>query len=182
MKWAGWEGRPDEVTWVKLNNNPELANYVRLNQANPNSCTAIRERLLATTPPDARVNDPDVQVIRQVIFDELGGARFTREGDEGFVKRVSVTLPFGREAFERLFCPVLGLERGCHTDTTMSADDLSRVLGPGWDKRSFPTSTETFVSRKSSIRIKWTFKPRHSYSHSQCTRYFNNIVPLLVVS
>ena len=130
VRWTGWEG-PDSESWVSLGDNPELDQFMTDNRANPSSCTATRRRLENLVPPGVSGLDDDILIIRHAVFDALGGARYTPEGNTGFVKRVSVTVPFRAAAWKRHFCPLLGHRSPKTTDTKVSVKDLDLVLGEG---------------------------------------------------
>lgn len=85
-------------------------------------------------------------------------------------KRVSVSVPFGVEAWKKHFCPLLRTEAAVTTDTVVTVTALSDVLGRGWDCRSYKTSTETYVSKMDGVRVMWGFKPRINFNHGTCLR------------
>ena len=168
VKWVGWEGSD---SWVELRSNPELRSFIHMNRANPASSTATRARLAGMAPQGVSSLHGDLLVIRGAMYDALGVAtRKTPEGNTGHHKRVRVEVPFPVAAWERHFVPLFKLKGDSTFDAIVSVAILTSVLGRGWECRSFPTSTETYVSTSARVRVKWGFRWRPLYNHDECVR------------
>lgn len=166
VSWVGY----DKHDWVSLTANPELKAYIHNNRANPSSCNIQREMLAQRAPPATHGLDDDILVIRQVVYDQLGGARYTQEGNVGFEKRVNVAVPFPVASWQRHFMPVLGVRELGNFEAQVSVSKLSQILGTDWNVRSYPTSTETYVSTSTKVKVKWGYKLRPLYNHDCCPR------------
>ena len=125
VKWKGeeWVGHD---SWVSLDTNPELKAYLTLNRANPNTSSLARRRYEASKANIHLPEDHDLQVLRQDFFEALGEPKPTPSCNEGFQHRVSVTVPFSHESFERHFRHLPGIPpTGNHSGSHHHVDSVS---------------------------------------------------------
>lgn len=99
VKWKDWEG---PSTWVSLDGNQELQQFIERNKGNPLSCQ-LHCRNLDSNKVDCRNNPDDIMALRQAIFDSLGDARRTPDGALGVQSRTTVKVPFSCASFNTYF-------------------------------------------------------------------------------
>ena len=116
MRWANWDG-PEE--WVSLADNPELRSYLTHTRAAPDISSGQLPY--------------EVTALRQAIYDSLGGARFTGDGNMGKQSRVSVKVPFPKHVFDATFGKIGLSDMPLSTYVTHEAVD--KAIGHGWSSR-----------------------------------------------
>ena len=171
VRWKNYSSEFD--SWIDLRSNPELKSFLERNQANPDSCSLAR-RLVPTYDPDEEFR----LSIRQAIFDELGAQRAAPNADRGRARRVYVKVPFPKAAFlscfgeEKFNFPIREADgTGCqNVKLQATRGELDAVLGSGWGSRSFSTSTVCEVDPTHTVCIKWSYKARINFDHSECPR------------
>lgn len=99
VKWKDWEG---PSTWIKLDENQELQQFIERNTGNPLSCQ-LHNRNLDSNKVDCRDLPEDIMALRQAIFDSLGNARRTPDGALGVQARTTVKVPFSCASFNNYF-------------------------------------------------------------------------------
>jgi hypothetical protein len=92
---------------VSLNDNPGLEAYLHLNRANPTSSSLAAETYQHSLGHPG--SSEELDFLRQEIFDALREPSPTPEGNEGFMHRVSVTVHFKPETFDKLFRHLPGM-------------------------------------------------------------------------
>lgn len=164
VKWKDWNG---PSSWVSLNFNPELRAYIQENRLNPSCGTYFKQTLKY-----ANDFDSDIEALKQAIYDALGEFRYTLDGTLGRQRRITIKVPFRQQSYDFLRDKVKSLNsKGpgnaeCH----IAGKEFDNVLGDGWDKRCYKTSTETYVNRSEYIHLSWGYKERIRYDHSSCKR------------
>lgn len=156
MKWKNWE-RPN--SWVSLKLNPELRRYIIANRCNPYSSSLAK----------ADYDHSDLGALKQAIFDALGEACYTGDGQRGRQRHVTAKLPFRAKEFE-IFRIIPDVPDHGNVECYVCGTDLNEILGDGWDSRFYKTSTRTCVSNKEYIHLSWGYKNRMNLDHTFCSR------------
>ena len=99
VKWKDWEG---PSTWIRLDENQELQQFIERNAGNPLSCQ-LHNRNLDSNKVNCRDLPEDIMALRQAIFDSLGDARRTPDGALGVQARTTVKVPFSCASFNNYF-------------------------------------------------------------------------------
>ena len=110
----------------------------------------------------------EVTALRQAIYDSLGGARFTGDGNMGKQSRVSVKVPYPKHAFDATFGKIGLSDMPLSTYVTHEAVD--KAIGHGWSSRCHPTSTITFASPREKVHVRYHAPGMIHYSHDNCPR------------
>lgn len=124
--WKDWEG---PSTWVSLDGNQELQQFIERNKGNPLSCH-LHRRNLDSNKIDCRNNPDDIMALRQAIFDSLGDARRTPDGALGIQSRTTVKVPFSCASFNKYFrslMDTLPTDNG-NVDFYLTGNELSEVI------------------------------------------------------
>jgi hypothetical protein len=167
-----WQNTQTPNTWLDLDKEDKLKEYLYYNKANPYSCTLIKETL---TPFLASLEPPEIQALKQTIFDHLGGSGATPKGSRGKSRRLSVTLPFSKMTWDSTFAkhswPKIDTSDDGNKAFHTSVDSLSPILGDNWGCRFLKTSTTNEVDPNYPVYITWEYKSRTQYNHTSCARW-----------
>ncbi len=167
VQWRHWD--PKDTQWIQASGNMGLVRWLDANRANPYSCTLNRRKLLGV---DRHPND-EVVALRAAVWDALSTPTATPDGNVGVEMTSNISIPFSKESFDSVFRSL-----GCQDIPTMDSGNvecmvthalMSQALGPGWDVRTFKTSTLNRV-QDAGIHLKWGFHERYNWDHSQCNR------------
>ncbi|XP_062619862.1 uncharacterized protein LOC134281406 [Saccostrea cucullata] len=169
VKWKDWEG---PSTWVSLDENQELQQFIERNKGNPLSCQ-LHSRNLDANKVECMDLPDDVMALRQAIFDSLGDARRTPDGALGVQARTTVKVPFSSTSFSTYFRSLKDLDLPAdngNVDFYLTGEEMTCAIGENWSSRCYKTSTETFVSFREYVHVWWGFKERKQYEHNTCKR------------
>lgn len=122
VKWKDWEG---PSTWVSLDGNQELKQFIERNKGNPLSCH-LHRRNLDSNKIDCRNNTDDIMALRQAIFDSLGDARRTPDGALGIQSRTTFSCASFNKNFRSLK-DTLPTDNG-NVDFYLTGNELSEAI------------------------------------------------------
>lgn len=166
VKWK--DKSPD--SWIDIDKEAHLKEYLFYNEANPYSCTLIRQKLWDTLPC---LEYTEISALKQAIFDQLGGGS-TPPGYRGKRRRNTVSIPFPKLIWDATFgqntWPKVDSQDDGNKAFHTSVSSLNCILGQGWHSRSLSTSTCNQVDPNYPLYITWEYKSRKQYNHQQCSR------------